>query len=158
MELSKLKPSVSKKWLIAAAGIMWMAVGLMLCIRAYHWFSVGKSAISFPLELSGVFLAIVVYYFGFSRIAGKNLTRLRQFPDRVCFFAFQAWRSYLLIIFMITLGILLRHSSLPRNYLAEIYLIIGGALFLGSFAYYGAFRRIIYPKDSGLPQEKAASE
>jgi hypothetical protein len=158
MEISKLKPSVSKKWLIATAGIMWTAVGIMLCIRAWAWFSLSKSGISFPLEISGIILAIVVYYFGFSRIAGKNLVRLCQFPDKVCFFAFQAWKSYLLIIFMISLGIMLRYSSLPRQYLAEIYLIIGGALFLGGFIYYAAFHRITRLKKPCLPAKNISTD
>jgi hypothetical protein len=153
MEISKLKPSVSRKWLIATAGTMWTAVGIMLCVRAWSWFSLSKPGISLPLEISGIILAIVVYYFGFSRIAGKNLVRLCQFPDKACFFAFQAWKSYLLIILMISLGVLLRYSSLPRQYLAEIYLIIGGALFLGSFIYYAAFHRITRLKKPCSPEK-----
>ena len=51
-------------------------------------------------------------------------------------FSFQAWKSYLLVAFMIALGITLRHSALPRPILAGVYLAIGGALFLSSLRYY----------------------
>ena len=45
------------------------------------------------------------------------------------------WRSYLLIPFMIILGVILRHSPVPRLYLAVLYLAIGTALFLSSLRY-----------------------
>jgi hypothetical protein len=86
--------------------------------------------------LLGLILALIVYHFGFSRIARKNIDRLFQYPDKVCFFAFQAWRSYLIIAIMAALGAFLRHSSISRKYLAVVYLTIGGALVLSSLHYY----------------------
>lgn len=136
MGFSKLRPAVPRNWLIATAGVMWSAVGVILCLMAYHWLVtvVTKSPILFGL--AGFLLALVVYYFGFSRIARKNIDRLFQFQDKVCFFAFQAWKSYLIIALMATLGAFLRHSSISKQYLAVIYLTIGGALVLSSLHYY----------------------
>jgi hypothetical protein len=52
-----------------------------------------------------------------------------------CIFAFISWKSYLLVVLMALLGVLLRHSSLPRQYLAIIYIGIGLALVLSSIRY-----------------------
>jgi hypothetical protein len=136
MGFSKLKPAVSRNWLIATAGVMWTAVGVILCFMAYHWLTTAVLKRSFLFGVLGLLLALVVYYFGFSRIARKNIDRLFQFQDKVCFFAFQAWKSYLVIALMATLGAFLRHSSIPKQYLAVIYLAIGGALVLSSLHYY----------------------
>ena len=80
---------------------------------------------------------------GFGGIALKNIQRLRRLPDRGCFFAFQAWKSYLIIMVMIALGVTLRHSSIPKHFLAVAYTAIGGALIVGSFYYYRHLSRLI---------------
>jgi hypothetical protein len=133
---SRFKPAVSKYWLATTAGLMWTAVGLMLCGLAYEWLAVLPLRWAAPLGGVGISLALVVYRVVFSKIALKNLNRLRQFPDRVCFFAFQAWKSYLLIALMVLFGFILRHSSIPKYVLSVPYTAIGGALILSSFHYY----------------------
>jgi hypothetical protein len=133
---SKFKPAVSKYWLAAAAGLMWTTVGIVLCGLAYEWLAVLPLRRAAPLGVAGILLALVVYRFAFSKIALKNIDRLGQFPDRVCFFAFQAWKSYLLIALMVMLGFILRHSAIPKFYLSVPYAAIGGALLLSSFQYY----------------------
>jgi len=51
--------------------------------------------------------------------------------------AFQKWQSYILIAFMISLGIFMRKSGLvPKVILTPIYISIGFALFTASFKYY----------------------
>ena len=64
------------------------------------------------LELVGLVVAVAALQWGFSGIARRNICRLRQLSDKGCFFAFQAWKSYLIIAFMIALGITL--SATPR--------------------------------------------
>jgi hypothetical protein len=133
---SKFKPAVSKYWLATAAGLMWTTVGLMLGGLAYEWLAVLPLRWAAPLGVVGIILALVVYRFVFSKIALKNIDRLRQFPDRVCFFAFQAWKSYLLIALMVMFGFILRHSTIPKHYLSVPYAAIGGALLISSLHYY----------------------
>jgi hypothetical protein len=94
---------------------------------------------------SGVALVIalvagaIIYLFGFSKLAEINLKRIYdQAPgkDKVCVFAFQNTRSYLIIVIMMGMGYGLRHSSIPKIYLAPLYMAIGLALFLSSLKYY----------------------
>ena len=47
---------------------------------------------------------------------------------------------------MIALGVFLRHSRIPREYLAALYLTIGGALFLSSLHYYVQLWRLAFPR------------
>ncbi len=147
MTLLRLKPEAPRYCLLAAAGLMWSAVGVMLCGIAWRWLS--SSADMFRTAatvLAGVAGAWIVYRFGFSKIAAKNIERLSLLPERACFFAFQAWKSYAIIAFMILLGITLRHSAIPRYYLAVVYITIGGALFLSSFLYHIRLWRILCPR------------
>jgi hypothetical protein len=134
--VSKFKPAVSKYWLATAAGLMWTAVGLVLCGLAYEWLAILPLRRAALFGVVGIIMALVGYHFAFSKIALKNIDRLRQFPDRVCFFAFQAWKSYLVIAFMVFFGFILRHSTIPKYYLSVPYAAIGGALLLSSFHYY----------------------
>jgi len=53
-----------------------------------------------------------------------------------------AWKSYAIVAVMITGGVLLRHSAIPKPYLAIVYAAMGGGLFLSSFVYYGKLRQM----------------
>ena len=136
--LCKLRPAVRKHWLQLSAGLVWFGVGLMLDEFAARWLG----AVAFPrmliLILAGLALAACIYFFGFSRLAKKNIRRISDLPGRtVCLFAFQAWTSYPLVAFMIGLGIYLRrYSSFPKPLLAILYLGIGSALFAASLHYF----------------------
>jgi hypothetical protein len=146
MTLSSLKPAVTKLWLIALAGLMWTAVGMMLCRLAYNWLAVINRGMATVLGLFGVVMAVAAYCFVFSKIAQKNIKRLRLLTERTCVFAFHTWKGYLIIGFMITLGIILRNSAIPKQYLAILYTIIGGAIFLSSFHYYGLLWKLVVQK------------
>lgn len=94
---------------------------------------------SLPWLLAGVIGGVLVYRHGFSRLARTNLRRIfEQAPgkDKVCLFAFQSARSYVVIIVMMALGYTLRHLPVPRIQLTPIYLTIGLGLFLSSLIYY----------------------
>ena len=53
-----------------------------------------------------------------------------------CIFSFMSWKSYLIVVVMMTMGITLRHSSIPKQYLAIMYIAIGGALAISSIPYF----------------------
>ena len=136
MEPAAFKPAVPKKWLVAIAGVLWSAVGIGLCRLAVKWLWVLNLPKALVFAGVGVTIAVVVNIFMFSRIANKNIARIDCYSKKGCVFAFQAWRSYLIIMVMIAMGIFLRHSAFPRPYLALLYTSMGGALFLASFRYY----------------------
>jgi len=147
MTLKSLRPAVSRSWLIAIAGLMWTWVGVMLCGLAYHWFVAINTGVAVILGSLGAVMAFAAYHFGFSKIVQRNIKRLCLLTERTCVFAFQTWKGYLIIGFMIILGAILRSSPIPKPYLAIIYTTIGGAIFLSSFHYYGLLWKLVARKD-----------
>ncbi len=144
MQMGSLKPAVSKHWHLVVGGLMWSAVGVMLCRLALHWLAGIGGRHALWLGLLGAAAAVTVYRFGFVKIARRNIARVCAFSEKRCLFAFQAWKSYLIIVVMIALGVFLRHSSMPRYVLALIYETIGGALFLSSLHYYGGCWKVTH--------------
>lgn len=136
MTLTQFKPAVPKCWLFVASGVIWSAVGLMLGITAIRWLIPEGLLRGAGFGLAGLILTVGFFRKRFSHLAQQNIHRLRKLPERGCFFAFQAWKSYLIILIMITLGSTLRHLPIQRPILAVVYMAIGAALFLGSFPYY----------------------
>jgi hypothetical protein len=154
INVDKLKPAVSKYLLMALAGLMWSAVGIMLCRLAYVWLKAVPVSWALSLGSLGLISALAAYRFGFSKIALKNIFRLCLLPDKTCIFAFQAWKSYLIIVFMVALGLTLRHSPFPKHFLAVIYETIGGALFFSSFHFYGRIWRVKIRKKPCITSEE----
>lgn len=156
MTVNSFKPGVNKSWLIAVAGLMWTGVGVMLCRIAYNWLAVANRGMAASLGLLGVTMAVAAYRLGFLKIARKNINRLCVLTEKTCIFAFQTWKGYLIITFMMTLGILLRNSNIPKQYLAIVYTTIGGAIFLSSLHYYGLLWRIVSQRNPS-PHEPGIS-
>ena len=121
------------------AGVVWSAVGIVLIGMAGHWALLGVGRAAIPLAI-GILGGAAIYRFGFSKLADINLARIySQAPgkDKVCVFAFQNTRSYIIVVIMVALGYTLRHLPVQRIYLVPIYLAIGLGLFLASLRYYG---------------------
>ena len=133
--MDKFKIAVDKRVLLLLAGLMWIAVGAMLMKMAYTWLSAANERHAFAFGAAGVALALMVHHFGFLKVVDKNLGRIMPMEGKRCIFAFISWKSYLLIAVMVMLGITLRHSPLPRQHLAVIYIGIGLALVLSSVRY-----------------------
>jgi len=134
----KFKPSIPKKVLLVIAGAMWLCVGIMLISMAVQWLYI---YIGNPLLYGafGFILALIIHHFGFLKIVDKNLKRISELPEKPCVFSFISWKSYIIIIIMVAMGIFLRHSSIPKQYLSVIYLGVGMALFLSCIRYFRKF-------------------
>ena len=126
---------VSRKVLMLLSGIMWLCVGLMLLNYAYSWLVVEQRSTILTFAGAGIVLTMLTHHFGFLKVADKNLKRILSMDEKVSVFSFITWKSYILVIFMITLGITLRHSAIPKPWLAILYIGIGLGLFLSSIRY-----------------------
>ncbi|MBN1463125.1 MAG: hypothetical protein JW922_05540 [Paludibacteraceae bacterium] len=130
-------PRVHKHILVFVSGILWSGVGLFLISLAYRWFNQLSNNQIIAAWLGGLILGGAIAYFGFSKLADKNILRINQYHKKVCFWAFQKWTTYLLIVFMMSLGIFMRKTPyIPKFLLSPMYIGIGSALFLSSFRYY----------------------
>ena len=146
--LSKFKPAVRKVWLQLSAGFVWFGAGLMLIGFASRWLKPVVFFTMLLLVIAGLLLATGIYFFGFSKLAKKNIKRISGLEgEKVCLFAFQGWTSYPLVLFMIFLGIFLRtYSSFPKPLLAILYLGIGGGLLSASLHYFAHIVLALRPK------------
>jgi hypothetical protein len=133
--LNRLKPAVDKRVLLFLAGLMWIGVGMMLLFLSYTWLNAFQDPDSFLFEGIGVAAAMLIHHFGFLKIVDKNLGRILPMEGKRCVFSFLSWKSYLMIGLMIAMGVLLRHSAIPKRYLSILYTGIGLALVLSSIRY-----------------------
>jgi hypothetical protein len=142
--ISKWTPATKKIWLHLTAGIMWSGVGIMLTVFAAGWYGMVHSWSVLLLILAGLLLAAAIYFFGFSKLAAKNVQRIIAIPkEKVCLFAFQKWSSYPLVLVMVAMGIYLRRfSPVPKPDLAILYLGLGASLFASSIQYYTQVLRV----------------
>ena len=120
---------------------MWSGVGILLNFFASRWivnFTARETVFSI---ISGIVLGILIAHFGFIGIANKNIQHISKYPEHVCIFAFQEWKSYFLIIFMMSMGIFMRTSGFfPEILLAPVYIGIGSALFISALLYFRIYR------------------
>jgi hypothetical protein len=143
MNRARFTPSVNKSTLVFLAGLMWCGVGIMLLYLAVKWLQPLPFRSQLLLFGAGALAAIPVHHFGFARIAGKNLGRLMPLTEKRCVFSFITWRSYIIVLIMITMGIILRHSLIPKSWLSVVYTTIGLGLFLSGIKYIRFFVRIL---------------
>jgi hypothetical protein len=137
-----LKPAVDKNFLIFLAGFLWIAVGVMLNTFACFWLIHYGKSLGFLFVALGLSCSIVIHHYGFLKIVDKNLGRISVMDGKRCAFSFMTWKSYFTVAIMVTMGIMLRHSAIPKQYLSVLYIGIGMALILSSIRY---FRNVRLP-------------
>ena len=137
--MKKLIPRVQKKYLYFLAGVFWTVAGSILCYRGTVWLIALPRGTAGVLGGASLALATPAYLLGFSRIVRRNIERIAGLPERPHFFAFTAGRGYLMIGLMMTIGISLRNSSFPKDYLIVPYYVMGAVLLAGSTRFYREF-------------------
>jgi len=137
--LSKFNPAIPRQYLLAMAGTLWTAAGVLLCARSLIWLGEFDAAAVIAVEMAGVAGAVAIYEIVFSKLVHRNIERIGQLPERVCLFAFTAWRGYAMVALMMGVGVALRSASFPKYYLSGPYTAMGGALLGGSAGFYRAF-------------------
>jgi hypothetical protein len=143
MKINNFKPAVPNLLLLFLAGLVWIFVGGTLLFLAFSWLSGALNMNVKVFTITGVILALMVHHLGFLKIADNNLQRILLMRGKSCLFAFIPWKSYLIIAVMIAMGAILRHSTIPKPYLAVLYIGIGLALVLSSVRYFRVFIREI---------------
>ena len=134
-KMVKIKPAVNKRVLLFLAGFMWLGVGTMLLFLSISWLDEFRVHGSIIFGATGVIVALLVHHFGFLRIVDKNRGRILPMEGPRCVFSFITWKSYIIVAVMVAMGILLRHSPIPKPCLSVLYMGIGLALVLSSVRY-----------------------
>lgn len=132
---NRYTPAVPKGILLFVAALVWVCVGTILLWVALAWLATAPRASRYALAGTGIAVALIAHHFGFLRIVDKNTARILAMEGKRCLFSFVPLRSYLLIAVMVALGAILRHSAIPKPYLAVLYIGMGLALLLSSVRY-----------------------
>ena len=82
--LTRYNPAVKKEYLLLPAGLMWLGVGIMLTFLAFRWLANSPHPLLFAA--GGVTAGLIIYRFGFVKIAQKNISRIEALPGKRCFF------------------------------------------------------------------------
>ena len=119
--------SVQKQTLILIAGIVWAIAG-------FNIVRIGLVAYQGNFTWWRALLSVAVYavfqIFIFGKMVGKHTNRILQYEEeRHNFFRFFDTKSYLIMVFMMTLGIGLRVSGVvPNGFIAYFYTGLGASL------------------------------
>lgn len=140
-KIEKYKPAVTKNVLLFLAGFAWICGGIGLLFLAFSWLSLFAAGNLYLFVSMGAGSGLMIHHFGFLKIVDRNLKRILPMERKKCLFSFVSWKSYPIMGVMAVLGIVLRHSSIPREYLAVLYTGIGLAMILSSFRYMRYFVR-----------------
>jgi hypothetical protein len=130
---------VARRWLFAICGVIWSAVGVLLLVYTITWLAPEPLPSEIGLAAGGLAVAAIFVRFVFAGIVRKNVARIDGGPACASAWAFQGWKSYLVTVFMVVLGITLRGSAIPKPDLAVVYEGIGVALLLTSLTYHRRF-------------------
>lgn len=129
--------SVNKRTLFFVGGLVWI-------IAAVRVFTIGTESLvqaSHPNyiinTIIGLITLLIFFVFIFSKLSSKHAKRIiKSELQRRCPFAFFDVKSYVIMIFMISLSIYLKSLNIINlNYLGSFYVGIGIALFLGGVLY-----------------------
>lgn len=118
---------IPKRTLLLVAGIVWFAAGFN--IARIGWLASDKAwTVWSGLSSAAVFAAF--FFLIFRRMVKKHTGRIMGYEqERVNIFRFFDLKSYCIMAFMMTFGILLRQSNLwPPQCIKMFYLGIGTAL------------------------------
>ena len=129
---------VKKRTLLAIAGIVWIIAGINVSrVGIIAYLLMGKISIHPFLSL----LVFAVFGAMFFQMSKKHLSRIRLYKERTRpFWHFFDLKSYLIRVFMMSLGIWLRSSSLVSSeFIAVFYTGLGFALILAGISFWGMY-------------------
>jgi len=121
--------------LIAAS--LWFLIGLLLLVKALIFSS---NSINFLFFSLGLAFSLLFFARIFLKLVSKNILRLQE-NNYKCIFAFQSFKSYLIVLLMITLGIIINHFKIMGNSIIFIYSAVGCSLIIGSLKYFITLRK-----------------
>lgn len=131
-----MKYGVNRKVLLITAGIVWIVAGAnILRIGVVTWFSDSEYWLFKIGEATIVFL--LFFLFVFKKLYYKHTQRIERKKDKSCPFSFFDVKGWIIMTFMITLGITIRSLHLlPDAFISVFYtglsiaLIFTGILFI----------------------------
>lgn len=129
MKIHGLKPGVGRSVHLFISPLLWTVIGFVLMFRGWGWIGSGAARLLVVLALA---LGTVKSLFILDKTAGRCMDRIRAFDDHTCLGAVYSWKTWLLVLLMMTFGITMRRLTHPGNIVGTLYMAIGWALLFSS--------------------------
>jgi hypothetical protein len=129
-DLSRFKPAVSRRSLLFLSALLWTLIGLLLLAKgSYRWFQLPQwqPFIVATALVAGSLKSILIL----DASARRAIDRLLLFQDGTCLGAVYSWKTWILVLCMMSMGVILR-GCLPVKLLCFLLITIGWALLLSS--------------------------
>ena len=126
---SKFKPGASPKTHLFCASALWTVIGLFLIYRGISYL---YPDYLLPLSILGIILGSLKSYLVLNKAASRGVERIKRFGDNTCIGAVYSWRTWLLVLGMMLLGVMLRMSPIPPAIIGTVCIAIGWALLFSS--------------------------
>ena len=127
--LHKYKPGVSIRTHLLFGALIWAVVGFFLLTNGFVLVSLENHL---WYGLIGLLLGTAKAFFILDRLARKNIKRIKEFEDKICFGSVYSLKTWVMVAGMIALGRFLRTTVLPGEIIGLIYTAVGWALMLAS--------------------------
>jgi hypothetical protein len=134
--LQTLKPGVPKSVLIVLGAALWGFAAYRILKLGFIF--IEKHALHHFLNyLIGLAGFVPFFYFVFKKVSKRYVTRIKNLPQhRPCMFAFFDVRGYIMMTFMITMGIMVSHwKIIPELYKGTFFISLGLSLLASSIFY-----------------------
>lgn len=120
------------------SGIVWFVIGVNLCLKGYQYAIHVTEAFYEPLWmiLTGIVLGYMKGRFALSKAINRFIRHMVQYEEPLRISEIFSLRYIAIIGVMMTLGILMKVSSIPMQIKAVIDFTVGSALFYGSIRYF----------------------
>lgn len=132
------------KSLTLIAGTIWLLAGFNVCrIGVVSWMDLETTSV---LMVVGSIVTLLLFSTMFVKMLFKNVRRIRRIEvDKRRLWHMMPVKSYAIMAFMITFGILLRNCpAIPSAFIASFYVGLGSALMVAGAVYISA---LICPKE-----------
>ncbi len=120
---------MSRRGHVLVSALLWTVTGFFLLIRGFSYVAAGSLILA---GLTGLAAGSLKSFYILDRVAFKGLERILSFSDNTCIVAIYSWKTWLLLIVMIWLGILSRAVDIPITMRGIICIAIGWALVFSS--------------------------
>ncbi len=134
--LQTLKPGVPKPVLIALGAALWGFAAYRILKMGFIF--IEKHALYHFLNyLIGIAGFIPFFLLVFRKVSKRYVNRIKNLPQhRPCMFAFFDLRGYIMMSFMITMGIMVSHwKVIPELYKGTFFISLGLSLLASSIFY-----------------------
>ena len=129
--LSRFKPGATTHTHLLMSAVLWTFIGLLLLTKGVFRLS-QLADWQLLIVVAAILTGSLKAYFILDKSARRGINRILTFKDGTCLGAVYSYKTWILVLCMMGLGVMLRSSSLPISVLSFLYLTIGWALLVSS--------------------------